>query len=120
MRVAGLTLGILLLLAGPAGAWTASPTGATFEVSYTEPKTNTAGGPPQLTKTTIYYRLGTGLERSLNVDASSPAGGATVRRTVTVPILPGQVGTIYVQCTASNSAGESARTNVVSVTADRR
>ena len=77
-------------------------------------------GPPQLTKTTIYYRLGSGAESSIDVPASSPAGGKTIKRPVTVPILPGQAGTIYVQCTAWNAGGESARTAVAAQTEDRR
>jgi hypothetical protein len=121
MSIAHVALGMtLLLFPGPAHAWTGSPTGTTFEVTYNEPTTNVGGGPPQLTKTTIYYRLGTGAERSLDVPASSPAGGKTIKRYVTVPILPGQVGTIYVQCTAWNAVAESARTAVVTKTADRR
>jgi len=121
LRIARAALGIaLLLFASPASAWTGSPTGTTFEVTYAEPTRNVAGGPPQLTKTTIYYRLGSGAESSIDVPASSPAGGKTVKRQLTVPILPGQAGTIYVQCTAWNASGESARTAVATKTADRR
>ena len=76
LSIAHVALGItVLLFAGPAGAWTGSPTGTTFDVTYDEPTTSVASGPPQLTKTRIYYRLGTGAERSLDVPAISPAGG---------------------------------------------
>ena len=109
----------LLASAGVAQAYTESPTGVTFTVAYTEPTANIAGGPPNLTQTTIYYKLNTGAESSLVVPASAPAGGAAVSRLVTVPILPGQVGTISVQATATNSAGQSARTPIAAKTADR-
>jgi len=118
-RLLGVLSILALLLASPAWAFTESPTGVTFEVSYKEPTTNTAGGPPLLTQTTIYYKLGTGAEATLIVPASSPAGGAVITKPVTVPIVPGQVGTINVQVTASNPAGESVRTPVVSKTDDR-
>jgi len=65
-------------------------------------------------------QAGSGAESSIDVPASSPAGGKTIKRPVTVPILPGQAGTIYVQCTAWNAGGESARTAVAAQTADRR
>jgi hypothetical protein len=118
-RLLGVLSVLAFLLASPAWAFTESPTGVTFTVSYTEPTTNTAGGPPNLSNTTIYYKLGTGTESSLVVPATSTAGGGVITKPVTVPILPGQVGTINVQVTASNSAGESVRTGVVSKTDDR-
>ena len=108
-----------LLSAGLAQAYTESPTGVTFTVAYTEPTANVAGGPPNLTQTTIYYKLNAGAESSLVVPASAPAGGGAVSRLVTLPILPGQVGTISAQATATNSAGQSARTPIVTKTADR-
>ena len=108
-----------LLSAGLAQAYTESPTGVTFTVAYTEPTANVAGGPPNLTQTTIYYKLNAGAESSLVVPASAPAGGGAVSRLVTLPILPGQVGTISVQATATNSAGQSARTPIAAKTADR-
>lgn len=110
MRYGRLMLSGIMLVAtvAPVGAWTGSPTETTFTVIYTEPSTNVAGGPPQLIKTTIYYKLDAGTESVLVVTASSPAGGQVVTRQISLPLPPGRVGTATARVTASNPAGESA------------
>src|SRR5438128_10574948 len=65
-----LLLVVLLGLAGLAHAYTCTPTGCTFTVSYTEPTTNTDGSPVALQNTTIYYTLGSAPEKSLPVPAT--------------------------------------------------
>src|SRR5258706_4189104 len=98
---------------------TETPTGVTFTVTYTEPILNVAGGPSNLLSTKLYSKLDAGVESSVVVPASALVGGGVITRTVTVPILPGQVGTLNVQCTATNATGESARSAVVSKLWDR-
>lgn len=110
---------ILMLLPTSASAFTCTATGCTFTATYTEPTTNTAGGPVNLTGTTIYYRLGTSAEKSVPVAASSLAGGQNIVRAITEPILPGQKVDISAQATAKNAAGESVRLPLATLTIDR-
>ena len=102
-----------------AEAFTCTPTGCTFTVSYTEPTTNTAGGPPQLTSTTIAYTVSGGAEKTVLVPASSANGGAVVSRQITEAIVPGTVGAISAQAFATNPAGNSVRTAAVTLTINR-
>ena len=69
-----LAIALALLLPVAAYALTLSPTGATFAAKYTEPTTNTAGGPVNLTGTTVYYKVNGGVEKVVQVPASSAAG----------------------------------------------
>ena len=102
---------LLALLLAPvvANAFTCSATGCTFTLSYTEPTTNIAGGPANLTSTTAFYTIG-GTEKSIVTPASSANGGGVITKQITEPILPGQVVTISnASALATNPAGPSAR-----------
>src|SRR5258705_13799894 len=83
-------VGVILLTMSSAFAFTCTATGCTFTLSYTEPTTNTAGGPPALTSTTAFYTIGTGPEKSIVTPASSANGGGVITKQVTEPIFPGQ------------------------------
>ena len=109
----------LLLVPVAASAFTCTATGCTFTAEYTEPTLNTAGGPVGLTGTTIYYKLDGAPEITVQVPASSPAGGVLIQRPITVPVLPGQKVVITGNVTAKNPAGESARFAVPALTIDR-
>ena len=114
-----LALVILALTALHADAFTCTATGCTFAAKYTEPTQNTAAGPVNLTGTTVYYKVNNGLERAVQVPASSAAGGVAIAKDITEPILPGQKVTITGAATAKNAAGESTRTTLSSLTIDR-
>jgi hypothetical protein len=111
MRRLLLTLALILALPVAAHAFTCTATGCTFTISYTEPTTNTAGGPPQLTSTTAFYTGSGGTEKSVTTPASSANGGQLITKTITEPILPGQSVTITGGAFATNPAGNSARAN---------
>ena len=93
-----------------AEAFTCTPTGCTFVCGYTEPITNTSGGPPQLTSTTCAYTVsGGGVEKKVTTPATSVNGGGVIAKSITEPILPGHSVTINAAAYATNPAGDSAR-----------
>jgi hypothetical protein len=66
---------------------TVTPEG--IKVEYTEPTTNKNDSPlTDLAKTTIYYDIGAGLVKAMDVPATSPSGGGAISQVITVPILP--------------------------------
>src|SRR5437016_14387713 len=85
----------LLLLPTVAFAWTGSPTGATPTILYTEPTTYTTGAPiTDLSKTTIYWKIGSGAETAVTMPATKASGGGSVTNSsILVPIVPCQSGT---------------------------
>jgi len=114
-----LTLALLVALAGSAEAFTCTATGCTFTASYTEPTTNTASGPVNLTGTTVYYQRDGGPEVAIPVPASGLTGGAAMLKDIVAPILPGQKVVITGAVTAKNAFGESARSPMAPLTIDR-
>ena len=114
-----IALALVVAFASPAAAFTCTATGCTFTVAYTEPTTNTAGGPPMLTSTTIAYTVAGGPEKTVLVPASSTNGGGAISRQITEPILPGQVSLVSAQAFATNPAGNSARTPAATLTINR-
>ena len=100
-------------------AFTCTTSGCTFSAKYTEPTTNTAGGPVNLTGTTIYYKLNNGAEKVINVLPTSPNGGGAITQAITEPILAGQKVTVSGQVTGKNAAGESVRAPMAPMTIDR-
>lgn len=119
MRLWVLAVGLLLASPLPAAAFTCAPTGCTFTISYTEPSTNTAGGPPQLMNTTAFYTVGSGAEKSVVTPATSAAGGQIITKTITEPILPGQSVQIKSTAIGTNAAGASVRSPQATLTIDR-
>jgi len=75
----------------------------TVTVSYTEP-TTTADGTPliALDKTTIYYDLGNGPVKAMDVAATKPTGGGQVSQTVKIPIGPNEEKLITICVTATS------------------
>ena len=75
----------------------------TVTVSYTEP-TTTADGTPliALDKTTIYYDLGNGPVKTMDVPATKPTGGGQVSQTVKIPIGPNEEKSITICVTATS------------------
>jgi len=114
-----LAIALALLLPVAAYAFTLSPTGANFAAKYTEPTQNTAGGPVNLTGTTVYYKVNGGVEKVVQVPASSAAGGAAISKDITEAVLPGQKAVITGQVTGKNAAGESVRAPFATLTIDR-
>ncbi len=112
---------VLLAVAAPASAaaFTCTATGCTFTANYTEPTTNTGGGPVNLTGTTVYYRLDGGTEKVVPVPASSSTGGQLIQKVIVEPILPGQKVVVTGAATAKNAMGESTRTTLTPLTIDR-
>lgn len=101
-------------------AWTGTPTDTIITVEYDEPTTNTDGSAVVLTKTSIYWKIGTGIETRIDVPASRPQGGTHMVRQVNVPIAPNQGGTVTAQVTASNATSESSRSNAAILPIDRK
>ena len=110
---------LLVLLPLTADAFTCNAAGCTFSAKYTEPTTNIAGGPVNLTGTTVYYKVNGGAEKAVQVPASGVNGGLAISQNIAETILPGQKAVITGQVTAKNAAGESARTTLVTLTIDR-
>jgi hypothetical protein len=110
---------VILAFASPASAFTCTATGCTFTANYTEPTTNTGGGPVNLTGTTVYYRLDGGAEKVIQVAPSSPAGGQLIQKAIIEPILAGQKVVITGAATAKNAMGESTRATLAPMTIDR-
>ena len=75
----------------------------TVTVSYTEPTTTVDGTPLiALDKTTIYYDLGNGPVKAMDVAATKPTGGGQVSQTVKIPIGPNEEKLITICVTATS------------------
>lgn len=103
---------IFLVGAGAAEAFTATPTGATFNAKYTEPTTNALGAPlTNLLNCTVTYRVavdaGTpGPAKLVVVPASSPTGGQLIVRPITdTELTPGHNYTLTGSYACANPAG---------------
>jgi len=116
-----ISVSLLVCLATDSFAINFTVTGTNVESSYTEPTVNEDGSPlSDLAKTTIYYDLGAGQVKALDVPASSPTGGGQISQTVTVPIVSGQEANVKFWATATDTSGnESAPSNSVTVRIDR-
>ncbi|HKW86408.1 MAG TPA: hypothetical protein VJM82_05000 [Nitrospiraceae bacterium] len=76
----------------------------TVTVSYTEPTTTVDGTPLiALAKTTIYYDLGNGPVKAMDVPATKPTGGGQVSQTVKIPIGPNEGKLVMICVTATSS-----------------
>lgn len=111
----------LLSVNGLAFGETCDTVGCTYTASWTEPSQYQSGAPlTDLTKSTLYWKIGTANPQSKDIPATKPAGGGSVSTTVTIPIAPGQGPiTVVFWATASNPYGESPKSNEVTKTKDR-
>lgn len=112
MRFTAILALILTAFAAPARALDFTPTGAVLTVTYVEPTTNTDGSAlDDLAKTTINSRVCpvvgpcVAAFTPFDVPASSPSGGATIGRQITVGITPGQQNNVEVYATATDTSG---------------
>ncbi len=75
----------------------------TVTVSYTEPTTTVDGIPLiALNKTTIYYDLGSGPVKAMDVPATKPTGGGRVSQTVKIPIGANEEKSVMICVTATS------------------
>jgi tetratricopeptide (TPR) repeat protein len=82
-----------------------------IRLSYDEPTTNKDGSPlTDLVKTTIYYDVGNGPVKAVDVPATSPNGGGAVVRSVMIPVSEDQKSQVTFWITATDRRGnESSR-----------
>lgn len=75
----------------------------TVTVSYTEPTTTVDDTPLiALDKTSIYYDLGSGPVKAMDVPATKPTGGGQVSQTVKIPIGQDEEKLVMICVTATS------------------
>lgn len=102
--------------------WTGNPTDTTVRVEYDEPTTNTDGSLlNDLLKTVMIWKIGSGIETSVDVSATRPQGGGHIIRNINVTVAPNQRGLLSVQLIAVDTSNTpSARSASVTLDIDRK
>jgi len=108
---------ISLIMVSGAYAFTVNVTGAEVTVTYTEPTTNEDGSPLlDLNFCSIFYDMGDGPTKAIDITASKPTGGGTISTNFIVPVLDGMERDVSVWGTASdgsnNASAESVKDSV--------
>lgn len=111
-------VGLALLAAGQAEAYTCDAGSCTVEVQYLEPTTNVDGSAlKDLATTTLFYSTPGQAEKSTPQPASTSSGGGQITRSVILALASGQSTTMTAQTTATNARGiASQRSPVVTLT----
>lgn len=82
--------------------------GAEVTLEYTEPSTNTDGSAlDDLHHTSIFYDIGTGAVNVIDLPASLMTGGGVKSYTFTIPVLKGEMKSVSIFATASDTSGET-------------
>ena len=117
----GLMIASLLVFGERAFALTLTLSGAEITVEYTEPTTNENGAVLEdLSHTSIYYDMGDGAVKAVDVPAANPTGGGVISQAVTVPVTSGMERDVQIWATASDGSGnESAPSETKVVRVDR-
>lgn len=97
---------------------TVTPEG--IKVEYTEPTTNENGTPlTDLAKTTIYYDIGAGPVKAVDVPATAPTGGGAISQVITVTIAENTEVDVQIWATATDLSGnESEKSAIATVRVD--
>lgn len=89
-------------------------------VEYTEPSTTKTGTPlTDLDHTTIFFDLGSGPQKAVDVPATSANGGGAISQVIQVPVGADQEADVSITVTATDTSGnESTPSNSVAVRVD--
>lgn len=120
--VLGALVGVILVLSTiSVNAFTVTVTGTQVTVTYDEPTTNEDGTAlVDLDHTSIYYDMGSGTVKAIDVPATSLTGGGTISQIITVPVLAQQEANVSIWATAIDLVGnESVNSSVVVTRIDR-
>ena len=112
---------LVLIINSIADAMTATVTGTNVSMAYDEPTLNSNDSTLRdLDHTTVYYDLGAGFVKSVEVPATAPAGGGAITVDVIVPVSAGQEVDVKLKATATDkSKNESNDSPLTTVRIDR-
>ena len=100
----------LIISCSVAQAFTVTLTGAMVRVEYTEPIDNEDGSiTNDLNHCELFYDVGAGAVKGMDIPASSPAGGADMSASLEIPVISGQEVDVKFWLTAVDLSGNSSK-----------